>query len=355
VTVGHAENLNPNLLIRNLLTIQRVLPRRPVNAPSARRPLRSQVLSFTVFNRAHHRFLTFAACVTFFLIIAGALVTSNDAGLAVPDWPTSFGSLYHIPPMVGGVKFEHGHRMLAEFVGFLTIIIALWTWRAEQRSWMRKLGVAALGTVIAQGILGGITVLYYLPPPISSAHATLAQTFFCILVSMAVVTGHNWTQTAPEIVSENRRPHLRTLAVLSVAAVYVQLILGAAFRHSGLKLLPHLISAVVVTVVLLWTTTRVLSQHSNVPQLRRPALMLLVLLVLQLSLGFVAYLSRVVWSVDAPQPLFSMVVATVSHVAVGALVLASSVVLALQTFRHTAAKPVRAVTRATRADKVVAA
>ncbi len=319
------------------------------------RPFQEPALSFTVFNRAHHRFLTFAACITFLLIIAGALVTSNDAGLAVPDWPTSFGSLYHIPPMVGGVKFEHGHRMLAEFIGFLTILIAIWTWRAERRSWMRKLGFAALGTVIAQGILGGITVLYYLPPPVSSAHATLAQTFFCILVSMALVTGRDWTQTTPEIISETRRPSLRTLSVLSVAAVYVQLILGAAFRHSGMKLLPHLISAVVVTTLLLWTTTRVLSQHSNVPQLRRPALVLLVLLVVQLSLGFVAYLSRVVWSVDAPQPLISMVVATVSHVAVGALVLASSVVLALQTFRHTAAKPVPAVAPAPRTDKVVAA
>ncbi len=245
--------------------------------------------------------------------------------------------------------------MLAEFVGFLTIVIAVWTWRAERRSWLRKLGVAALGIVIAQGILGGITVLYFLPPPVSSAHATLAQTFFCILVSMAVVTGRDWTQTAPEIVPETRRPHLRTLAVLSVAAVYVQLILGAAFRHSGLKLLPHLISAVVVTTVLLWTTTRVLSHHSNLPQLRRPALILLALLVVQLSLGVAAYLTRVVWSEDAPQPLFSMVLATVSHVAVGALVLASSVVLALQTFRHTAAKPLPAVTRATPADKVVAA
>jgi cytochrome c oxidase assembly protein subunit 15 len=237
--------------------------------------------------------------------------------------------------------------MVAEFVGFLTIIIALWTWRTERRFWMRKLGFAALGTVIAQGILGGLTVLYFLPPPVSSAHATLAQTFFCLLVSMAVVTSRDWTETAPELVLESQCPRLRTLAVLSVPAVYVQLILGAAFRHSGLKLLPHLISAVVVTTVLLWTTTRVLSHHSNVPQLRRPALVLLVLLIVQLSLGFSAYLTRVVWSADAPQPMLSMVAATVAHVAVGALVLASSVVLALETFRHTAAKPVPAVTRPT--------
>ena len=99
--------------------------------------------------------------MTFLLIIAGALVTSNDAGLSVPDWPTSFGSLYKIPHLVGGVRFEHTHRMIAQFVGFLTIILAVWTWRADRRRWMKYLGVTALGLVIAQGILGGLTVLFY--------------------------------------------------------------------------------------------------------------------------------------------------------------------------------------------------
>ncbi|MBV9609376.1 MAG: heme A synthase [Acidobacteria bacterium] len=292
----------------------------------------------STYNRAHHRFLTFAACTTLLLIIAGALVTSNDAGLAVPDWPTSFGSLYRIPPMVGGVKFEHGHRMIAEVVGFLTIIIALWTWRAERRSWMRKLGFVALGTVIAQGVLGGITVLYYLPAPISSAHATLAQTFFCILVSMALMTNRRWTESSPTPVDDTR---LRTLAALSIASVYIQLILGAGFRHSGIKLLPHLVSACVVTVLLLWTTTRVLIHHSAVPELRRSAMLVLSLLAIQLSLGFASYVTRVVWSKDAPQPMISMVVVTVAHVAIGAVLLASTVVLALEVFRDTsrAAEP----------------
>src|SRR5690349_13656534 len=126
------------------------------------------------YNRGLHRFAVFTASVTFLLLIAGALVTSNDAGLSVPDWPTTFGSIYKMPHMVGGVKFEHGHRMVAEFVGLLTIVIAVWTWRAEKRRWMRVLGVAALGTVIAQGVLGGITVKYYLPPAVSSAHAAVA-------------------------------------------------------------------------------------------------------------------------------------------------------------------------------------
>src|SRR5580704_9607223 len=125
------------------------------------------------YNRGLHRFAVLLACWIFLLIIAGALVTSNDAGLSVPDWPTSFGSWYKIPRLVGGVKFEHTHRMIAQGAGLLTIALAVWTWRAEKRRWLRVLGFAALGTVIAQGVLGGLTVLYYLPPPISSAHAAL--------------------------------------------------------------------------------------------------------------------------------------------------------------------------------------
>jgi len=269
------------------------------------------------------------------LIVAGALVTSNDAGLSVPDWPTTFGSLYRIPPMVGGVKFEHGHRMVAEFIGLLTIVLAVWTWRTERRSWIRKLGLIALGTVVAQGVLGGITVRFYLPPAVSTAHATLGQTFFCLVVVMAMVTGREWMEAPPVVVAERHRPRLRTLATLAAASVYVQLILGAAFRHSGIKLLPHLVSAVVVTVLLLWTILRIFAEHSSVPQLLRPARVLLILLFIQLGLGFGAYLTRVEWGKETSQPLLGMVVATVAHVAVGALVLATSVVLAVQAYRHT--------------------
>ena len=133
-------------------------------------------------------------------------MTSNDAGLSVPDWPTSFGSLYKIPHLVGGVKFEHTHRMIAQFVGFLSIILAVWTWRADPRRWMKYLGATALGLVIAQGILGGLTVLFYLPPAISSAHAALAQTFFCVVVLIAVFTGRNWVEEVPRIESDERPP-----------------------------------------------------------------------------------------------------------------------------------------------------
>jgi cytochrome c oxidase assembly protein subunit 15 len=274
------------------------------------------------------------AALTFLLIAAGALVTSNDAGLAVPDWPTSFGSLWRIPHMVGGVKFEHGHRMLAEFVGLLTIILMIWILRTDSRRSMKWLGIAALGTVIAQGVLGGLTVLFFLPWWISSAHATLAQSFFCIVVSMALFTSRGWMEAEPTKIADAGSPSLRTLSLFSVAAIVVQLILGAAFRHSGIKLLPHLISAAVVTALLIWTSGRVLTNHAMPAAVRRPANFLLGLLLVQLCLGLASYLTRVQWGADAAQPQLAMVVSTVSHVIVGALMLATSVVLTIETRRH---------------------
>jgi heme a synthase len=288
----------------------------------------------TPYNRALHRFAVLLACWTFLLIIAGALVTSNDAGLSVPDWPTSFGSLYKIPHMVGGVRFEHTHRMIAQGAGLLTIILAIWTWRADRRRWMKYLGVGALGTVIAQGILGGLTVLFYLPPPISSAHAALAQTFFCLTVAVAMFTGPRWVEEVPQVEADTRRPALITLSLLSIFVLYVQLILGAMFRHHGMSWWPHVVNAPIVAVVLTWTAIRALSLYSKIEAVRRPAILLLGLLITQLCLGFLAFLTRVAWGHDAVQPELPMVVSTVAHVAVGALLLATAVVLAIQVWRH---------------------
>ncbi len=273
------------------------------------------------------------AGATFLLIVAGALVTSNDAGLSVPDWPTSFGSLYKLPPMVGGVKYEHTHRMIAEFIGLLIIVMAVWTQRVDSRKWMRVLGWTALGAVIGQGILGGITVLHFLPWSVSTAHATLAQTIFCIVVAMALFTSRTWLEDSASIREADLWPSSAALTTLAAACVWVQLILGAAFRHSGIKILPHLIGACVVTVVLCWTVVRILTRYGNVDHLRKPAELLLALLLLQLGLGFYAYLTRITWGHDAVQPMQIMVVSTVAHVAGGALVLASAVVLAIQSRR----------------------
>ena len=275
----------------------------------------------------------FLAGATLLLIVLGALVTSNDAGLSVPDWPTSFGSLYKIPPMVGGVKYEHGHRMFAEFIGLLIIVMAVWTQRVEPRKWMRVLGWIALAAVIGQGVLGGLTVLFYLPWAISTAHATLAQTIFCVVTAMALFTSRGWLQDAEPIVEHRLTPSTPALTALAAACVWVQLILGAAFRHTGIRLLPHLIGACVVTAVLCWTVVRVLTRYAGVPQLRKPVQLILALLMVQLGLGFASYLARLEWMLNAPQPTTAIVISTVSHVAGGALLLATTVVLAIQTRR----------------------
>jgi cytochrome c oxidase assembly protein subunit 15 len=235
--------------------------------------------------------------------------------------------------MVGGVKYEHGHRMIAEFIGLLIIVMAVWTQRVEKRKWMRVLGWTALGAVIGQGILGGLTVLNFLPWSISTAHATLAQTIFCVVVAMALFTSRSWLQDSQPIAESDARPSTPALTTLAAACVWVQLILGAAFRHSGIKLLPHLIGACVVTAMLCWTVVRVLTRYGKVDHLRKPAQLILALLMMQLGLGFCAYLTCIVWGHDAVQPMQIMVISTVAHVAGGALVLASTVVLAIQARR----------------------
>jgi len=272
--------------------------------------------------------------VTFLVITAGALVTSNDAGLSVPDWPTSFGYLVKVPHFVGGVRYEWSHRMIAGTLVTLTLAIAIWTLLVERRRWMRWLAVGAFCTVIVQAILGGLTVLFFQPPAVSTAHAAVAQTFFCIAVAIALFTGRKWIEEVPRVEFDSRRPSLFTLTLLSIFVLYVQLILGGMFRHHGMSWWPHVANAVIVTFVLTWTAVRALSVYSRIEAVRRTAILMLSLLILQLCLGFAAFVTRVEWGKDAAQPELPMVVATVSHVAVGALLLATTVILAIQVWRH---------------------
>jgi len=286
------------------------------------------------YNRAHHAFAVFTACAAFVVITAGALVTSNDAGLSVPDWPTSFGYLVKVPHFVGGIRYEWSHRMVAGTLVTLTLAIGVWTLLVERRRWMRWLAVGAFCTVIAQAILGGLTVLLFQPPWVSTAHATVAQTFFCIAVSMALFTGRKWVEEPPREEFDSRRPSLFTLTVLSIFVLYVQLILGGMFRHHGMSWWPHVVNAVIVSFVLAWTAVRALSAYSRIEAVRRPAIIMLALLITQLCLGFTAFVTRVAWGKNAAQPELPMVAATVSHVAVGALLLATTAVLAIQVRRQ---------------------
>jgi heme a synthase len=294
----------------------------------------------------------FVAVSAFLLLIAGGLVTSNNAGLAVPDWPTSFGSLFKWPRMIGGVKFEHGHRVVAEIVGLMTIVVAIWTWLVDRRRWMRGLTLAAVAGVIFQGVLGGLTVLNFLPPAISTAHATIGQTMFCVLAAIAVFTSRSWLEEPSQLIPRNEARKLLRHCWMLIGFLYLQLILGAAFRHVWTKwgppgsnhwpvqkivhafLYPHILNSLLVAGLILYVSLRALSKHSNVPHLRRPALWMLLLLVAQLLLGFSAYVVRVVQGVNEIQPTLSLVGVTVAHLGVGALMLALTVVLTIQTYRH---------------------
>jgi cytochrome c oxidase assembly protein subunit 15 len=272
-----------------------------------------------------HRFAVFTGCCTFLLLIAGALVTSNDAGLSVPDWPLSYGSL--TPPMVGGIFYEHGHRVIAACVGLLSIVLAVWLWRVEQRSWVRWLGVAAVGAVVAQGILGGLTVLFFLPPAVSSAHAALAQIFFCTILSIALFTSAWWERSHP-LAADFGNPRIHSLAAATAGAVFIQLLLGAAFRHKGFGIIPHLIWASVVTALIFVLARTLRRRFGSIPVLRNASRMLHALIGIQLLLGAAAWWSRI-YSADFPQPIPVMITFTVMHTVMGALVLGSTVLLTL--------------------------
>ncbi len=276
-----------------------------------------------------HRFAVFTAGCTFLLLVAGALVTSNDAGLAVPDWPLSYGSL--TPPMVGGIVYEHTHRVVAASVGLLTIVLTAWIWRREPRRWVRRMGLLALGAVIAQGLLGGLTVKLFLPTTVSVAHATLAQLFFATVVSLALFTSRWWQTDQPQA-QDLGSPPLRLLAAASVAAIFLQLVLGAAFRHRGFGIVPHLAGAAVVTVSVLATASALRRRFPGQSFPVRCARMLTGVLVAQLLLGGAAWWSRSA-AREFPQPLPMTVWLTVAHTVVGALTLAAAVIVALVCYR----------------------
>ncbi len=189
--------------------------------------------------------------------------------------------------------------MVAGTLVSLTLTIAIWTLLAERRRWLRWLAVGAFCTVIAQAILGGLTVLLFQPPAVSTAHATVAQTFFCIAIAIAVFTGRKWVEEEPRVVFDQRRPSMAALTWLSIFILYVQLILGGMFRHHGLSWWPHVLNAAVVSFVLAWTAVRAISRYSNIAAVRRPAIVMLSLLITQLCLGFAAFLTRVAWGKSA--------------------------------------------------------
>ena len=303
-----------------------------------------------------HVFALFVAASTAVLIFAGGLVTSTGSGLSVPDWPTTYGwSMFTFPldKWVGGIFYEHTHRLIASGVGALIMALAFWLWRAEPRRSVRLLGYVALGAVITQGILGGITVLWFLPDAISIAHAGLAQLVFCLTISIALLTSPGWkrayaqsaspTGTHAQLLANDQA--LQWVALATTVLIYLQIIVGATMRHTdaGLaipdfpwafgQLVPpvwngaiaihfaHRVGAVVVSVLALATIGHVFYHHGRRAELRRPSLLLLALLAVQITLGALTILSGKDYIINS------------LHVVTGALVLASSLVLTLRAWR----------------------
>ena len=291
-----------------------------------------------------HRFATFVVACTILLLLAGSLVTSTGSGLSVPDWPTSYGwNMFTFPPSmwVGGILYEHGHRLIASTVGFLTILLAVWLWRVDPRRWMKRLGAAALGTVILQGALGGMTVLFFLPATISTAHAGLAEIFFCMTVAIALFTSRGWlSDDAP--VDDSM---LRQVATATTVVIYAQIVIGAVMRHTeaGLAipdfplmfghLIPdhwdsriavhfaHRFGALVVTLSVLATAGHIWFHHAGRTELTRPAAFIVLLVAAQVTLGALTVLTRRdVWINSV-------------HLVCGALVLATSIVITLRSWR----------------------
>src|SRR5437868_5689174 len=192
-----------------------------------------------ISDRSHrwlHRFAWFTATATLLLICSGGMVTSKGVGLAVPDWPTTFGYnmfLFPVSKWIGGVLFEHTHRLIASTVGFLTVILAIWLWRADDRQTVKTLGVVAVGAVILQGTLGGLRVTL-LKDQIGIFHACLAQAFLGLLVLIAVVTTSFWRSLDSNALTTQVSKKFSTIKRIAIAAtivIYVQLALGATMRH----------------------------------------------------------------------------------------------------------------------------
>ena len=253
-----------------------------------------------------------AAC-TLALVTAGGLVTSNDAALAVPDWPLNWGRL--VPPLEGGIRFEFAHRVLALLVAVMTAWLAVWMARCEPRPWMRRLAWWAVAAVIAQALLGGALVKLIDPKALSIAHASLAE--ICFGLTVAIIAGYYGACGAGNWVAR-----------LAAAVLFLQAVLGAAVRHNALGVTAHIVGAAIAAGVAMWASLGVMMRHLDDGKMPRPAVALLVFTALQVFSGIAAYSVRAAAAGD-PQPLPLTIWTTVAHVVLGAGTLGAAIVLAL--------------------------
>jgi cytochrome c oxidase assembly protein subunit 15 len=281
-----------------------------------------------------HRLAVALACATFPLLFIGGLVTSKGAGLAVPDWPTTFGHnmfLYPWSKMIGNIFYEHSHRLVASFVGLLAIALAVAFWLRERRAWLRWLSLIALGLVITQGVLGGLRVVL-LESTLAIIHACFAQAFFALTVALALFTSREWrSETIEARIADGGR--LWRLGAMTTAFIYIQVIFGAVLRHTGERLDAHLFFAGLVAVHVILLLLRVTKYQANLKMVRS-AYALGILMLLQLLLGAGSYLAK--FTVLLRLPIDMIVLLTTTHLIVGALMLVTSLALTLRSYRLSA-------------------
>jgi cytochrome c oxidase assembly protein subunit 15 len=286
-------------------------------------------MSGTYNLRGVNRFAIATSACTVLLLMAGALVTSNDAADSVPDWPLAYGKI--IPPLIGGIRYEFAHRVVAGLVSILTLVLAIWLSRVDTRRWARRLGWTALGLVIAQALLGALRVLEGHPAITATSHAILAQLFLITLVSISLFTSEWWQSDVPSL-DDKGSPSLRSLAAWTTVAILGQLVLGAAFRHGAFGIWPHLVGAGTVLVMAILTGRAARKRFASVPVIRRSVIRLHATVGTQILLGGAAYWA-IVASRDAVQPGLTYVVLSVAHVLVGAITLVASILLTLVCYR----------------------
>jgi cytochrome c oxidase assembly protein subunit 15 len=286
----------------------------------------------TTYNPGVHKFAVFTVCWTILLFVAGALVTSKDAALSVPDWPKSYGTWFPSMRMLaGGAFFEHSHRVIAAVMGFLVLLLAIWLWRKDPRPWMRCFGLTAVGGVVAQAVLGGQVVrqlLHYWLPVI---HASFAQIVFAAVLSIAVFTSKWWVSERPQL-EDSGTPSIHSVAILNAAVIYLQVILGAGFRHKEIPIWPHMAGALVVLGMVIWTAVALRKRFAQSREFSKARILLHAIFGTQFLLGLGAYWSRLT-TADAPQPMPVMVTLTVIHTVVGAILFAFSVLVVLMCYR----------------------
>lgn len=289
-------------------------------------------MTSSTYHSGIHKFAVFTVCWTILLFVAGALVTSNDAALSVIDWPKSHGSW--VPPLSslqGGDFYEFSHRFVAGGLGIFTLLLAVLLVLRERRVWLRWLGVVAVLGVVVQAILGGQVVMQLLHYWLPVIHACFAQIVFAAVLAIAVFTSKWWVSERPQL-EDKGSPSIHLVATLNAVVVYLQVILGAGFRHKDIPIWPHAAGALVVLGTVTWTAVALRRRLGASRELGVARILLHAIFGIQFLLGLLAYWSRLT-TAEAPQPMPVMVWLTVIHTVVGAILFAFSVLVVLMCYR----------------------